>query len=80
MLLSGLLSLPSNYYEQLTQCAGTITPDIVRHAEEFIEAKALEPITISDITNACYCSRSSLLKHFLNSEIILQCSFYWRED
>lgn len=65
MLLNALLGLPSNYHDELM--AGprlSAAPWLVRRAEEFLEANATEPITISDVVAECGCSRSSLFNAF----------------
>ena len=65
MLLSAILSLPSNYSEALR--GGRCHPaelKVVRRAEEFLQAHATEPITMSDVVAECGCSRRTLFHTF----------------
>jgi AraC-like DNA-binding protein len=64
-LLNALLSLPSNYSDQLMEGARfSEAPWVVRRAEEFLEANATEPITISDVLVECGCGRRTLFRAF----------------
>jgi AraC-like DNA-binding protein len=65
MLLGAILALPSNVSDVLhggreVQAA----PLLVRRAEQFLEAHATEPITISDVVAECSCSRRALFHAF----------------
>ncbi|MCP3903621.1 MAG: AraC family transcriptional regulator [Planctomycetes bacterium] len=65
MLVSALLSLPSNYSEQLSDRSQvSVAPGTVRRAEAFMEANATEAITVSDLVNVCGCSSSALYNAF----------------
>jgi AraC-like DNA-binding protein len=65
MLLNALLSLPSNYTDELMGGRRLcVAPRLVRRAEEFLDAHATEPITISDIVAQCGCSRRALFSAF----------------
>ena len=61
MLLNALLALPNNYSDALAgQRSPSTAPAVVRRAEEFMEANAAEPITISDIVAQCGCSETAI--------------------
>jgi transcriptional regulator GlxA family with amidase domain len=65
MLLDVLLMLPNNYSNQLMEGRWlAAAPGIVRRAEEFLEANAAQPITISDVVAVCGCSRRALFGAF----------------
>lgn len=64
MLLSLVLTLPNNYLGEILEGRRLAAPGIVRRAEEFLEAHATEPITISDVVEACGCSRRALFNAF----------------
>ena len=65
MLLNILMALPSNYSNELTgNRQRSIAPTMVRKIEEFIEAHATEPVTVSDLVMQCECSRGALFKAF----------------
>ncbi len=65
-LLFGLiLSLPNNYSEELNSDGRSpAAPASVRRAEEFMEANAGSPITISDILPHAGCSKKALFDNF----------------
>jgi AraC-like DNA-binding protein len=65
MLLNALLSLPNNYSTQMETCLHPpVAPGLVRRAEEYLEAHAAEPISISDVAAHCGCSRRTLFSLF----------------
>lgn len=65
MLLNALLGLPNNYSDELMGGRQVpVAPAHVRRAEEFLEAHATEPITISDLVAECNCSRNALFSAF----------------
>lgn len=65
VFLSTLLSLPSNYSDELGRDQQQyVAPGIVRLAEEFIEANASMPIRISQVLKQSGCTRSSLYRAF----------------
>lgn len=65
MLLNILLALPNNYSDELMgDHRRTVAPALVRKAEEFFEAHAMEPVTISDLVAQCECSRAALFNAF----------------
>ncbi len=65
MLLNILMALPNNYSDELTgNRQRSIAPTMVRKIEEFIEAHATEPVTVSDLVMQCECSRGALFKAF----------------
>jgi AraC-like DNA-binding protein len=65
MLLNALLALPNNYSNELVGGPTlSVAPALVRRAEEFMEAHATEPITISDLVEQCGCSRRALFCTF----------------
>jgi len=65
LLLNAILALPSNYSNLLrSERQMQTAPQLVRRAEEFLEANATEPITISDVVAECGCSRRSLFASF----------------
>jgi len=65
MLLSAILALPSNCSDLLRGgCPVQTAPWLVRRAEQFLEANATEPITVSDVVKECGCSRRSLFASF----------------
>jgi AraC-like DNA-binding protein len=51
-----LLGLPHRHSERLLQQRATAAPVNVKRAEEFMRAKAREPVTIEAIANAAGCS------------------------
>ncbi len=68
MFLSALLALPNTWSNELTADAVTsVAPALVRRAEEFLEAHAAEPVTVSDLVTHCGCSERSLFKSFRES-------------
>lgn len=65
MLLTVLLMLSNNCCRELMEGRRlAIAPGLVRRAEEFLEAHATEPVTISDVVNVCGCSRRALFSAF----------------
>ncbi len=65
MLLGAIASLGSNRADLfLEEFQAQNAPRLVRRAEEFMEAYAAEPITISDIVIECGCSRRTLFNAF----------------
>jgi AraC-like DNA-binding protein len=65
MLVNILLALPSNLSDELIGAGQfSVAPGMVRRAEQFMEAHATEPITISDVVTHCNCSRSALFSAF----------------
>ncbi len=65
LLTSAMLSLPSNVSESIVTCRGVQpVPGILRRAEEYLEANAAEPISISDVVEVCGCSRRALFLAF----------------
>lgn len=65
LLVSAVISLPSNYSEELAgERRSAVAPAVVRRAEEFLEAHALEPLTIDQLLAECGCSRRSLFTAF----------------
>ena len=64
LLLATLLSLPHSHAEQLHRDVGDIAPNILRRAEEFMEAHSTDPIRIRDVIEACGCSSSLLHRAF----------------
>jgi len=65
ILLDVLLMLPNNYSDQLVDGRWlAAAPGIVRRAEEYLEANAAEPITVSDVVAVCSCSRRALFGAF----------------
>ena len=68
-LISVILALPgslSRAIEDGSPPSGD-SPRAVRRAEEYMTAQAGEPITLSDLTVACGCSRSALYDAFKSS-------------
>ena len=59
-----LVSQPSNYFDELNSPAPAISPAFVRRAEEFIEARADEPIGIVDVVKHAGVSTRSLFAGF----------------
>ena len=65
LLLGTLLSLPHNFSDELAQSAETSpVPGSVVKAEEYIEANAGLPITITDVLLQAKCSRKVLFANF----------------
>lgn len=65
MLLNILLALPNNYSDELMgDHRRTVAPALVHKMEEFLEAHATEPVTISDLIAQCNCSRAALFNAF----------------
>ena len=65
MLLNILMALPNNYSDELTgNRQRSIAPALVHTIEEFIEAHATEPVTVSDLVAQCGCSRGALFNAF----------------
>jgi len=65
MLLNILMALPNNYSDELTgNRQRSIAPALVHKIEEFIEAHAIEPVTVSDLVAQCGCSRGALFNAF----------------
>lgn len=64
MLIGAIAALSGNYGELLEEKPSTDVPRLVRQAEEFMEAHATEPITISDLVAECGCSRRALFNAF----------------
>jgi AraC-like DNA-binding protein len=65
MLLNALLALPNNYSDELMDGRRLpVAPGLVRRAEEFLEAHATEPVTISDLVAQCGCSRRAIFTAF----------------
>jgi transcriptional regulator GlxA family with amidase domain len=65
MLLGAILALPSNYSDMLRgERQIQAAPRLVRQAEQFLEAHARKPITISDVVAECGCSRRTLFNAF----------------
>lgn len=65
MLLSAILALPHNYSHLLvTKQRALWDLQVVQRAEDYIQAHASEPITISQVVRECGCSRSSLFDAF----------------
>ena len=63
MLLNAILAVPNNYSDVLRGDSGPrVASAIVRRAEQFLESRAHEPITISDAVAECGCSRRALFK------------------
>lgn len=65
MLLSMILALP-NSYSHSVQCANRLNAGIalVRRAEEYLEANASNPVSISDLVAEFQCTRSELFNAF----------------
>lgn len=63
-LLGAMAALSSGYGDLLEEKPSTDVPRLVRRAEEFMEAYATEPITISDVVAECGCSRRALFSAF----------------
>jgi AraC-like DNA-binding protein len=65
MLLNILLALPNNYSDELMgNHQRSVAPALVYKMEEFIEAHATEPVTVSDLVAQCECSRAALFNAF----------------
>jgi len=65
LILTALLSLPNSHSHELRSGRRLpVAPAVVRGAEEFLEAHATEPITISEVVAHCGCSRRSLFSAF----------------
>lgn len=65
MVLNTLLTLPNTFSEELMGDRQlSVAPALVRRAEEFSDAYATEPITISDLVAECNCSRNVLFSAF----------------
>lgn len=65
LVLSLLLSLPSNYSRELEgHDDRPVAPALVRRAEEYLEAHAAEPVTIEGLVTRLGCSRAALFKTF----------------
>jgi len=65
MLLNILLALPNNYSDELMgDHRRTAAPALVHKTEEFLEAHAMEPVTVSDLVAQCECSRAALFNAF----------------
>lgn len=65
LLMGVILSLPSNFSEEISAPSGTsFTPACVSRAEEYIEANSGLPITIADILLHVGCSRKTLFADF----------------
>jgi AraC-like DNA-binding protein len=65
LLLSAIVALPNNYSNDLIgDRQRPVAPSLVRRAEEYFEAHATEPITISDVVAQCGCSRKTLFNAF----------------
>ena len=68
LVVSWLLGLPSNYSEELRgDPIPRVAPEVVRRAEEFLEAHVLEPVTIDRVVAECGCSRRALFDAFRRS-------------
>ena len=65
LLLTAIVSLPSNYSEDLlSENKYSGAPRLVRQAEEFIVTHSCEPITINDILKQSGCSKKALFSNF----------------
>jgi AraC-like DNA-binding protein len=65
MLLNIITALPNNYSDDLAgNYQRSVAPVVVRMVEEFIEAHATEPISVSDLIALCKCSRAKLFNSF----------------
>lgn len=65
MVLNTLLTLPSNYSNELiSDHRRIIAPALVRKAEEYLEARVTEPVTIADLLKQVECSRATLFSAF----------------
>ncbi len=65
MLLNAFMSLPNNLTSEFERGAQpSVTPGVVRRAEAYMEARAVDPITMSDVARECGCSRSTLYSLF----------------
>lgn len=65
LLLAAILTLPNNYSDDLNENSrGQISRQVVRVAEEFMQAQIGESISIADILAICGCSRSVLFEAF----------------
>jgi AraC-like DNA-binding protein len=65
LILDSFLSLPNNLSDELIKGQNySVAPSIVRHAEEFLSANAVLPITIADVVKHCECSRRTLYNAF----------------
>ncbi|MEH6581187.1 MAG: helix-turn-helix transcriptional regulator [Halioglobus sp.] len=65
LLLEVILSLPSNYSDELFSSQKLSTaPSIVTRAEAFMNSRANTPITMSDVFTHVGCSRNTLFNNF----------------
>lgn len=65
LMLSAILALPGDHSGELRRAFQySAAPSLVRRAEEYLEANATEPVTISDVVAECGCSRSALFNAF----------------
>ncbi len=64
LLLTTLLSIPNSHTDLLLRDARDFAPDLVRRAEEFLEAHATEPIKMQNVFEACGCNRNRLYRAF----------------
>lgn len=64
MLLNSILALPGSHLEVILGEQPPVAPGLVRRAEEYLEAHAEGPITISDLVRHFGCSRKSLFRAF----------------
>lgn len=65
LLLGTLLSLPSNYSEELSDPGKkSSVPGAVSRAEEYMASKADSPLSIADVLSHTGCSRKALFENF----------------
>ncbi len=64
LILGALVSLPGRHHRLIDRSSSGLASVLVRHAEEFMEANAERPITMSDVAAQCNCSRTKLFQAF----------------
>ena len=68
LILGAILALPHNHSSRLhTEDTAIRVPQVVRQAEEYIRSHYREPVSISDLTSQCGCSRKVLFSSFKSS-------------
>ena len=68
LIMGAILALPHNYSRRLqTEDTALQVPQVVRQAEEYIRSHYNEPLSISDLTSQCGCSRRVLFSSFKSS-------------
>ena len=68
LIMGAILALPHNYSRKLkTEDTALQVPQIVSQAEEYIRSHYNEPLSISNLTSQCGCSRKVLFSSFKSS-------------